>query len=130
MTDIRLLFGQGLAFPIRPDGNKTLAWSRGEDNVRQSIMLILLTERGERVMLPEFGAGLKRFLFQPNTVATRRLIEEEITRALERWEPRIELENISVEADAEDAHAAIATVNYRLVANRSRQELQLQVQLN
>lgn len=128
--DLRHLFGQGLAFPVHLHSSKTLAWSNGPENIRQSIQLILLTEPGERLMLPEFGAGLKRFLFQPNTLATRRLIEEEITQALRRWEPRIRLERVDVEADHEDSHAAITTVRYNLVSNQSRQELQLRVQLN
>lgn len=126
----RHLFGQGIAFPVHLQGSKTLAWSNGAENIRQSIQLILLTERGERIMLPEFGAGLKRFLFQPNTVATRRLIEEEISRSLERWEPRIRLENVSVEADNTDLHAALAIIRYSLIATSSQQELQLRVQLN
>ena len=126
----RHLFGQGVAFPVHLQGSKTLAWSNGAENVRQAIQLILLTERGERIMLPEFGAGLKRFLFQPNTVATRRLIEEEISRSLERWEPRIRLKNVSVEGDSADLHAAIAIIHYSLISNNSQQELQLRVQLN
>lgn len=128
--DMRHLFGQGMAFPVHLQGNKTLAFSNGAESIRQSIQLILLTERGERLMLPEFGAGLKRFLFQPNTVATRRLIEEEITNALELWETRIKLENVQVEADAQDRHAAIATIRYSLISTQSKQELQLRVQLN
>ena len=126
----RHLFGQGMAFPIHLGGGKTLVWSNSSENIRQSIQLILLTERGERVMLPEFGAGLKRFLFQPNTVSTRRLIEEEITRSLERWEPRVKMKSVSVEADSEDSHAAIAIIRYSLIAIRSQEELQLRVQLN
>ena len=128
--DAGTVFGRGIGFPPRLGAGTTVAWSEGAANIRQSIRIILLTERGERVMLPEFGAGLRRYLFEPNTVTTRRLIEEEIRNALERWEPRIRLESVSVDADPGDAHAAIATLRYELVANSANEEMQLRLQLN
>ena len=67
----RSIFGQGLSFPPRVDANGRIAWSAGEQNVRESIRLILLTEPGERLMRETFGCGLRQFLFEPNTVATR-----------------------------------------------------------
>ena len=129
MTDVGRVFGRGLAFPPTLGEGARLAWSAGADNIRESIRIILLTERGERVMLPDFGAGLRRFLFEPNTVATRRLIEDEIERALARWEPRIELESVAVEEDPADPDAAVAALRYRLVANQASEELQLKLRL-
>ena len=60
--DNRRIFGQGMAFPPRvgPDGRT--AWSVGETNVHESIRIILSTDPGERLRLPAFGAGLRRFL--------------------------------------------------------------------
>ena len=81
------LFGQGLSFPPRVGADGRLAWSEGEDNVRESIRVILLTEPGERVMRENFGCGLRKFLFEPNTVTTRQLIRERVIRAIGRWEP-------------------------------------------
>ena len=43
----------------------------GMDLIRQSIATILDTEPGERIMLPSFGCGLRRYLMEPNTLATR-----------------------------------------------------------
>lgn len=128
--DVGSVFGRGIGFPPRLGKGATMAWSEGATNIRECIRIVLLTERGERVMLPEFGAGLKRYLFQPNTVATRRLIEEEITNALQRWEPRIRLDTISVEADPNDAFAALVMIRYELVANQASEEMQLRLQLN
>ena len=100
------LYGKGMAFPprVRPDGR--LAWSEGEDNIRESMRVILMTEPGERLRLPPFGAGLGRFLFEPNIVATHTLIRERITEALARWEPRIRVESVEVHADRIDPQAA------------------------
>ncbi len=125
--DNRRIFGQGMAFPPRvgPDGR--MAWSVGEANVHESIRIILSTEPGERLRLPAFGAGLRRFLFEPNTLATHTLIKQAIGEALKRWEPRIQLESVEVAADSQDTESAIATLTYRLVATQVQERLSVAV---
>ena len=125
--DNRRIFGQGMAFPPRvaPDGR--MAWSVGETNVHESIRIILSTEPGERLRLPAFGAGLRRFLFEPNTLATHTLIKQAIGEALKRWEPRIQLESVEVTADSRDTESAIATLTYRLVATQVQERLSVAV---
>lgn len=110
------LHGQGLSFPPRLDESGRLAWSVGSDNVRESIRVILGTEPGERVMLPSFGAGLGRLLFEPNITSTHRLVEERVVRAMQRWEPRIRIDQVRVEANAEHPQQADITIAYTLVA--------------
>src|SRR5688500_4735512 len=97
------IFGQGLGFPPRVGADGRLAWSEGEENVRESIRVILLTEPGERLLRQDFGCGLRRFLFEPNTVTTRALIREAVTNAIKAREPRVAVEDVTVEADEEDA---------------------------
>lgn len=125
--DNRRIFGQGMAFPPRvgPDGR--MAWSMGEANVHESIRIILSTEPGERLRLPAFGAGLRRFLFEPNTLATHTLIKQAIGEALKRWEPRIQLESVEVTADSQDTESAIATLTYRMVATQVQERLSVAV---
>jgi hypothetical protein len=129
MTNAGKLYGRGIAFPPRVTADGSLAWSEGEDNVRESIRIILMTEQRERLRLPQFGGGLRRYLFEPNTVATRRQIEERITRALTVWEPRVRLESVAVEEDAADPESATAAIRYRLVATGAQQSLQLSLKL-
>ncbi|HYH79735.1 MAG TPA: GPW/gp25 family protein [Longimicrobium sp.] len=123
------VFGSGISFPVRlgPDGR--VAISRGPDNVRECIRHVLLTEPGERVMLPDFGGGAGRFLFEPNTVSTRRRIQERIEESLRRWEPRIALQGVAVEEDPDDPRGAIATVRYQLVADGATEQVSVAVQL-
>ena len=128
-TDSGRMFGRGLAFPPRVGADGRVAWSEGELNVRESIQVILLTERRERLMLPEFGGGLSGYLFEPNTVTTRRLIKDRIQRALEQWEPRISVESVDVEPDPQDPEAAVATITYQLVATQTRERVSLGVTL-
>lgn len=123
------LFGSGIGFPPRVGSDGRVAWSVGEASVRESIRIILLTEPGERLMLPAFGGQLRSFLFEPNTIATRRLVREQIEQALRGWEPRIELQSVTVEADPDDAQAAIAAIHYRLVATQAADQVRLRVPL-
>ena len=119
MTDPGRIIGRSLAFPPRVDADGRVAFSEGDANVRESIEIVLRTSPGERLRLPEFGAGLDRFLFEPNTTATRRQIEDRIAKALRVWEPRVVVQGIVVAEDPDDPQAAIATVTYRLVATQA-----------
>ena len=128
--DAGKLFGKGIAFPPRIGDDGRVAWSEGPSNVRESIRIILLTEQRERIMLPEFGGGLGRYLFEPNTVTTRELIRDRIIKSLAQWEPRITVESVTVEADPADTEAAIATISYKLVATQARERVNLSVTLS
>lgn len=130
MLDEGKLFGRGLAFPPRINTNGRWTWSSGAENIRQSIQIILQTEPLERLMLPSFGSGLKKMLFQPNTVKTHSLIEEIITNALTRWERRIKVTSVEVITDPKDVNTAWVTLRYKLVATQASDQMQMRVQLN
>jgi len=124
------IFGRSLSFPPRVGADGRFVWSSGEDNVRESIAVILRTEPGERVGLAEFGAGLSRFLFEPNTVATHTRMQDAIRRALDRWERRIQVEAIDVAAHPADPETAVATITYRLVATAALERISLSIPLS
>jgi phage baseplate assembly protein W len=129
MADAGRILGRGISFPPRvgPDGR--VAWSEGDANVQDAIRVILRTDLDERLRLPEFGAGLGRYLFEPNTVATRHQLEGRILRSLAAWEPRIAVEGVDVAADPDDPESAIATIRYKLVATQAPQRLTVAVTL-
>lgn len=130
MNNAGKILGKGIAFPPRVGADGRVAWSEGETNIRESIKVILLTELNERLNTPNFGGGLNRFLFEPNTATTRQLIRDRITKALAEWEPRIVVKSVAVEPDAEDLQAAMATINYQLVATQVSERVSLSVNLN
>lgn len=109
--------GRGLRFPLRPQARaeapqaRRLEYAAGPEQVQQSILLILETEPGERVMRPEFGCGLRRFLMKPNSVALRALMRAEIEAALRAFEPRIDLTGVRV-VPGEDAAQVDVHVTY------------------
>ena len=123
------IFGKSMSFPPRVGADGRFVWSSGEANIRESIAVILKTEPGERVGVPEFGAGLARFLFEPNNVATHARLAENITNALARWERRIAVEAVDVTSDARDPESSSATVTYRLVATGTRERITLNIPL-
>jgi hypothetical protein len=103
--------GVGWAFPVKPTGG-TLGWARYEVDVEQAIQIILLTSRGERVMNPELGAGLRDFVFEPNSEGTRARIEETVRKGLVDWEPRITLERVEVTPGEEAPNLVLIHVDY------------------
>ena len=129
MFDEGKLYGRSISFPPRIGPNGRLAWSTGADNIRESIQVILLTEAKERVLLPTFGGGLQSYLYEPNTVATHRLIQERITQSLGRWEPRISLDAVEVKPHATELQTAVITIRYRLIATNTPDQLSLTIKL-
>lgn len=129
MIDVGRLYGRGISFPPRVGADGRIAWSEGEANIRESIYVILLTQFRERINRADFGGNLGIFLFEPNTVATRHLLQTQITKALTRWEPRIAVESVIVEPDPHDMQAAIATIIYQLVATQARERVNIGITL-
>src|SRR5262245_28655533 len=118
-----------MSFPPRVAADGRIAWSADEDNVRESVRVILLTEPGERLMREEFGCGLRRFLFEPNTPTTRELIRERVTAAITRWEPRVTVDDVVASASSDDARLVEILVLFRLVATQAPGRLSLTLQL-
>jgi len=129
MSNTRNIFGRSLSFPLRIGADGRLVWSEGEDNIRESIVVILKTEPAERIALSDFGAGLGRFLFEPNNAATHALIEQAITGSLALWEGRIQVESVDVIPDPVDLSAALVTITYRLVATNGYERISVAIPL-
>ena len=129
LMDAGKVFGRGISFPPRVGADGRVSWSEGETNVRESIRVILMTEQPERLRTPTFGGSLGKFLFEPNTVATRRSIQDRITKELAQWEPRISVESVNVDADTDDPTAAIAVITYKLIATQTVERVSLSVTL-
>lgn len=126
-VDVGRIIGRGVAFGLGLSSSGQVAFSTGAQNVAESLQLILATQPGERLMRPSFGAGLSRFLFEPNTPATHREITERITRAVARSEPRVRLESVDVAAHPQHRDTATVDITYRLVATGEQSTLQLDV---
>ena len=113
------VLGSGWAFPVIPTADGKLVLVSDEERIRQSIWLILATAPEERVMLPAFGCGIHDLVFQPNTVAVRGSVQAEVTDALTRWEPRIDVINVTATAPADQPEVMLIEIEYRIRATNS-----------
>jgi uncharacterized protein len=119
-TQLGGFLGRGWAFPLRPDPHThQLPWADGEEKVRQSIELILATAPGERQMRPDFGCGVHDLVFQANTPALHGLVTERVRTALTRWEPRIDLIDLTADSMPEAANVLLVRITYRIRANNA-----------
>ncbi|KWX77066.1 GPW/gp25 family protein [Paenibacillus jilunlii] len=113
--------GRGWKYPFAVQrGN--INSSDGEDSIRESILLILSTARGERVMRPDFGCRLNELVFSPNTMSTATLLRSFIEEALQNWEPRIEVDDITVTPRSDQSQLEVS-IDYSIRASNSKYNL-------
>lgn len=130
-----VLAGQHLYGPILPRDNGSPSvenWnfnlaSTNMDILASSVKMLLLTTRGERVMMPTYGTNLRRLLFDPNLAYIETLAAQEISLALAQWEPRVLVQGLAVERDP---NARSVTINGSFVSRLDRQPFELNLNLN
>jgi hypothetical protein len=119
-TDPKKAFlGVGLSFPPAADSRGAVATIAYEDDIRQSIQIILGTNPGERVMRPDFGAGLRDFVFEPADLATAHRVQTRVQEALIDWEPRIDVMQVDVTVDPVTKRTLLISIAYRIRASNS-----------
>lgn len=106
--------GAGWAFPLRTDRTGGIALVHDQREIEESIHLILATSPGERPMRPEFGCAVHDYVFAPADAATAGDIAYVVRVALNRWEPRIDLENVLVHFDGVDDGVLLIDVKYTI----------------
>jgi phage baseplate assembly protein W len=106
--------GSGWAFPMRVDSGGGIALVSREREIEESIRIVLGTAPGERPMRPEFGCGIHDYVFAPADSTTAGRIAFEVTTALERWEPRIEVLDVDVDIDPDDRTTLFIDIRYAI----------------
>lgn len=86
----------------KPKNSNDIEISKDSLAIMNSLTNIFNTTPGQKVLNPEFGLDLKRFLFEPLTDFTSQRIAETILDGLTRWEPRVEIVNINVLKDIDN----------------------------
>jgi phage baseplate assembly protein W len=106
--------GRGLRFPpLLPPG---FDWVSDAEAVDQAIRTLLLTEPGERLRRPDYGVGLRRWLFSTNTLELRTQITRAIEEALARHEPRILVQEVEVASDPQRPTVLTIAIDYEIRA--------------
>lgn len=111
--------GTGWAFPVNINPRGRMGMVSGVRAVEQSILMILMTPKGQRVMRPDYGCRIHELVFAPNDESTLGLASYYVHEALTNWEPRIELEDVDANVDPHYPERLIISVRYRLLADGS-----------
>jgi phage baseplate assembly protein W len=106
--------GQGLAFPLQIDPRGGIALASGARDIDQAIRIVLGTIPGERVMRPEFGCRIHELVFAPHNAATEGLMIHYIQQALDRWEPRINIQEIDIEPHPDNGAILFVEIKYEI----------------
>jgi len=93
MADKKFL---GLQYPLVKTPRGIMAQKSGVDQIKADLLQLLLTNPGERVMLPNFGTPLRRLIFEPNDPTLLQQARDMIAQSIENWEPRIVVNAIHV----------------------------------
>ena len=112
--------GVGWTYPVRTRLNGDIAMSQFEDDIREAILIILGTAKGERVMRPDFGCGIHDLVFAPINTATITLVQNSVREALTVYEPRIELMRVEVLSDRADEGKLLVDMDYRVRSTNNR----------
>jgi Bacteriophage baseplate protein W len=100
MPDPKAFLGRGWSFPVRVDDKEgTIRLSEYEQDIRESIWIILSTSKGERVMRADFGCGIHDMVFEVINTTTLSAIEDNVQEALAAFEPRIDVVSVKAESN-------------------------------
>ncbi len=113
--------GQGWNFPpeFRLNGAEVVMVG-GEEDIVQSLRIILSTQLQERTMYPNFGSGLQHFMFAEKDETMVNNVRDVITNAILDHEPRIELNNLEVEEDPDELGLLLLSIRYTVRATNNR----------
>lgn len=110
----REFIGRGLSFPMKFDSQGRLALSSGQDELEQSIRIILSTAPGERVMRPTFGCRAWELIFEPRDDVTEAKLVEYVREALLMWEPRVNVIGIDIIEDSRYDETILVNIRYEI----------------
>jgi phage baseplate assembly protein W len=119
----RAFLGTGWRFPVRADSRGAIRTVDGEADIEEAIRVIIGTAKGERVMRPDFGCGIHEYAFTTVNTTTRTLIEESVEDALVRWEPRIEVLDVTTSTAELSAGRLLVSLDYRVRSTNAERNL-------
>lgn len=111
--------GRGWKFPVALDEEDKLIYSSEEKKIQESILIILGTAKGERVMRPDFGSQLHELVFAPINTSSKGLIANYVTEALVTWEPRVDVLRVDVSDEEAMQGRLLVNIEYKVRATNS-----------
>lgn len=96
----------GAPYPIVPNVRGLLASPGSLEQIKADLLVLLLTNPGERVMLPDYGTPLRDLMFEPNDPVLWQRAKDMINQSIRKWEPRITVDQIQVSGNIDPASLA------------------------
>ncbi len=123
MTRDTSFLGTGWSFPPEFSKRGKVSMVSAEEDIRQSLLILLSTSHGERVMQPSFGCGLKHHVYENIDESTITLLKDLITRAILFFEPRVKLEMILSDISESYEGKINFTIVYRVISTNTRHNI-------
>ena len=128
--DENSFLGRGWSFPpVFTRGENGVTMVDEEEDIRQSLIILLSTIKGERIMQPDYGANMEELLFEPLNVSFAKRMSDKIERAILFYEPRIKTDDISYNQDNENGLVEIR-IDYTIIATNNRRNMVYPYYLN
>jgi len=108
---------RSIAFPFRKGDMSFPRQAENAEAIRASLIQIITTNKGERVMRPTFGSNAFSYVFESNNQDFRADVEREVRQAITRWEPRVRIESVIVddENSITEPGQIVITIIYTIV---------------
>ncbi len=123
MSNDRDFLGKGFRFPVSINLNGGVSSSQLEENVRQSIFIILGTAPGERLKRPDFGCRIHDLMFAPNNEMTAARAEIYCEEAIYKYEPRVSKVSCRALPNATQPNLLDLRVEYQISGSNSDRNL-------
>lgn len=124
MDDDKSFLGSGWSFPPLFDNvSGTVQLVSAEEDIAQSLQLLLSTRPGERIMQPSFGCNLDVMLFEPLTTTLVAYVKDLIETSILYFEPRIELDSVRINTAQAEEGLVLIEVQYTVQSTNSRYNL-------
>lgn len=128
--DERAFLGAGMKFPPQIDpGTGRFALSSGAQNVKESVYIILMTNRGERWLDPDFGSEIMRYTFMDTSLTMLNLLSSDLRTLLMEQEPRISDVTVDIDPEVKDG-CMLVNVAYTVADTNTRDNLVFPFYLN
>ena len=115
--------GTGWSFPPEFSKRGKVVMVSAEEDIKQSLLILLSTSPGERVMQPSFGCGLKHHVYENINESTITILKDLIARAILFFEPRVKLETIIVDTSSAYEGVLHFDIVYRIIATNTRHNI-------
>lgn len=121
---------KGIAFPFAKSSTAFPAGATDDELIRQSVIQIVMTGKGERVMRPDFGSNAYAFVFENNDLVLKETIRADIMSAITRYEPRVIVRDVEVtreETETAAGNVVDVRVIYVVIATKQQQSVDIRL---